>query len=146
MLAQLVFVSQFHTVTTCTKPTLPIDRVLYEPERLTKIAKEAAKDSSVFSLNDRLGLVYDSIALSKAGLAQISSALTLINILGGNEKDCTLGRCIDDLQHLTLAIIDLVWAGIGENLSALVSTWWEHEQIVDRLRALQAVSDYFIHI
>jgi aminopeptidase 2 len=61
---------------------------LYEPKTLAKIAREAAKDDSVFSLNDRLGLVYDSVALSKAGLAQVSSALTLIDILGKAEKEC----------------------------------------------------------
>jgi aminopeptidase 2 len=55
---------------------------------LAKIGKEAVKQDSVFSLNDRLGLVYDSVALSKAGLAQVSSALTLIDILGKAEKEC----------------------------------------------------------
>lgn len=70
-----------------------IDRVLYEPERLAKIAEEAAKGGSVFTLNDRLGLVYDSIALSKAGLAKVSSALTLLDILGKNEKECKLEWC-----------------------------------------------------
>lgn len=63
------------------------DRVLYTPERLAKIAAEAAKDSSYFSLNDRIGLVHDAVALSKAGFAKVSSALTLVNILH-NEKQC----------------------------------------------------------
>lgn len=62
--------------------------MLYEPERLAKIAEEAAKVKSVFTLNDRLGLVYDSVALSKAGLAKVSSALTLLDTLGKNEKEC----------------------------------------------------------
>jgi aminopeptidase 2 len=61
---------------------------LYEPKTLAKIAGEAAKNDSVFSLNDRLGLVYDSVALSKAGLSQVSSALTLIDILSKGEKEC----------------------------------------------------------
>ena len=66
------------------------DRVLYTPERLAKIAAEAAKEDSVFSLNDRIGLVFDSLALSKAGLAKLSSSLTLIDLLK-NEKECKLG-------------------------------------------------------
>jgi len=63
--------------------------VLYTPERLTKIAKEAAKPEgeSIFSLNDRIGLVHDAMALSKAGLAKLSSALTLVDVLRG-EKEC----------------------------------------------------------
>ncbi len=89
MLVQLVFVSQFMlSQFVCRKRAPLIDRVLYEPERLAKIAEEAARDNSVFTLNDRLGLVYDSLALSKAGLAKVSSALTLFDILGKTEKDC----------------------------------------------------------
>lgn len=65
------------------------DRVLYTPERLAQIAAEAAKENSAFSLEDRLGLVFDSMALSKAGLAKLSSALTLVELLK-NEKECEL--------------------------------------------------------
>lgn len=64
-----------------------IDRVLYTPERLSAIATEAAKEKSIFSLDDRLGLVYDSFALAKAGLAKVSSALTLVDHWK-NEKEC----------------------------------------------------------
>ena len=50
---------------------------------------EAAKQKgpSVFSLNDRIGLVHDAMALSKAGLAKLSSALALVDGLKG-ETDC----------------------------------------------------------
>jgi hypothetical protein len=66
-----------------------LDRVLYTPERLAKIASEAAKQegTSVFSLNDRIGLVHDAMALSKAGLAKLSSAMTLVDGLKG-ETEC----------------------------------------------------------
>ncbi|KAF5358359.1 hypothetical protein D9756_001847 [Leucocoprinus leucothites] len=94
-------------------------RVLYQPQTLAKIAEEAVKDDSIFSLNDRMGLVYDIIALSSAGLAEISSALTLVNILGKNEKEY------------------LVWANIAENLANLASTWWENEEVVRQLDALR---------
>ncbi|KAG6813612.1 hypothetical protein H0H92_009229 [Tricholoma furcatifolium] len=95
-----------------------LDRTLYTPERLSKIAQEAAKDDSIFSLNDRIGLVHDAMALSKAGLAKLSSALTLVDGLK-NEKEY------------------LVWSGISESLEGLVSIWWEHPHIVDQLNALR---------
>jgi len=71
----------------CTHSMVFKDRVLYTPERLAKIAQEAAKDNSIFSLEDRMGLVYDAMALSRAGLAKLSSALTLVD-LWKNEKEC----------------------------------------------------------
>ncbi|KAF8985615.1 leucyl aminopeptidase [Cyathus striatus] len=98
--------------------TTGVYRVLYTSDRLKRIAVEAAKTDSVFSLNDRIGLVYDAMAVSKAGLAKLSSALTLIDILR-NEKEY------------------LVWSGISDNLRDLVSTWWEHEDIVDQLNAFR---------
>ncbi|KXN92312.1 Aminopeptidase 1 [Leucoagaricus sp. SymC.cos] len=99
--------------------TTGVYRVLYEPKTLVKIAKEAAEDNSVFSLDDRMGLIYDIVALSSAGLAEVSSALTLVNILGKTEK-----------EHL-------VWANVAENLTTLISTWWENERVIDQLNALR---------
>jgi len=55
---------------------------------MVKIAEEAVKEVPVFSLNDRMGVVYDTVSLSKAGLAQVSSALTLIDVVGKKEKEC----------------------------------------------------------
>ena len=61
--------------------------MLYTPDRLALIAKEAAKEGSIFSLEDRLGLITDAMALSRAGLAKVTSALTLIDLWRG-EKEC----------------------------------------------------------
>ncbi|KAG6885073.1 hypothetical protein C0993_006152 [Termitomyces sp. T159_Od127] len=94
------------------------DIISFMDNWITKIAEEASKENSIFSLNDRIGLVHDAMALSKAGLAKLSSALTLIDGLK-NEKEY------------------LVWSGISENLSGLVSIWWEHPQVVDQLNALR---------
>jgi hypothetical protein len=58
---------------------------------LVKIAEEAAKTNSVFGVNDRVGLVYDVLALSKAGLAPLSSALTVVDKLK-DEPECALGE------------------------------------------------------
>ncbi|KAF9533367.1 hypothetical protein CPB83DRAFT_845145 [Crepidotus variabilis] len=98
--------------------TSGVYRVLYTPERLATIAAESAEDHSIFSLDDRVGLVHDAFALAKAGLAKISSALTLVD-LWKNEKDY------------------LVWSAIGENISALISAFWESPEIVDGLNTLR---------
>lgn len=60
---------------------------MYTPERLTKIAVEAAREGSSFSFNDRIGLVYDAFALAQAGFAKLSSAFSLVDILR-NEQEC----------------------------------------------------------
>ena len=41
--------------------------MLYPQDRLVKIGQEAAKASSPFSIEDRIGLLDDTFALSKAG-------------------------------------------------------------------------------
>ena len=73
---------------------LPPDHVLYTPERLEAIADEARKPNSVFSLNDRIGIVQDSLALMKAGLLEVSAVFSLIDALR-NENECKLkSRCV----------------------------------------------------
>jgi aminopeptidase 2 len=94
--------------------TSGVYRVLYTPDRLAKIASEAAKEGSAFSLDDRIGLVHDSFALAKAGLADVSSALTLT----------------DNLRHEKEY---LVVSSIADNLAALVSIWWEQPEVVELL-------------
>ena len=54
---------------------------------MAKVYAEAVKSDSIFSLDDRVGLVLDSIALAKAGFSTTSSAFTFINSLRG-EKEC----------------------------------------------------------
>lgn len=65
----------------------PLGRVLYPQERLVKIGQEAAKKHSALSIEDRIGLVDDAFALSKAGYSDVSSALALTNVLR-NESEC----------------------------------------------------------
>ncbi|KAG1756159.1 hypothetical protein EDD22DRAFT_981551 [Suillus occidentalis] len=80
--------------------TYGVYRVLYSDERFAAIAKEAAKGDAVFSLNDRIGLVHDVMALSKAGFCKVSSALTIVDILH-DEKEF------------------LVWDSIARNITTL---------------------------
>ena len=64
-----------------------LDRVLYTSERLMQIAQEAMKENSAFTLEDRIGLVNDALALSKAGYLNVSSILSLYDVLR-REKEC----------------------------------------------------------
>ena len=64
-----------------------VDRVLYSPERLDKIGAEAAKKDSLFTMNDRMGLVNDVFALSNAGFGKVSAALTLVQNFR-QEEEC----------------------------------------------------------
>jgi aminopeptidase 2 len=52
------------------------------------------KGTSVFSLNDRLGVINDSAALAKAGIANITGVFNLIRALA-DEKECKLTCDID---------------------------------------------------
>ncbi|KAI0029430.1 peptidase family M1-domain-containing protein [Vararia minispora EC-137] len=98
--------------------TTGVYRVLYEPERLAAIANEAAKPDSIFSLNDRIGLVHDAMALAKSGHLKISAALTLVDALRDDEEN-------------------LVWEGISDNLGIVRGTWWENQSVVDGLDAFR---------
>jgi aminopeptidase 2 len=66
---------------------LAVDRVLYTSERLSKIAAEVSKADSCFGLEDKMGLINDSMALSKAALMKLSSALNLIDAMR-QEEEC----------------------------------------------------------
>ncbi|KAJ3551896.1 hypothetical protein NM688_g4446 [Phlebia brevispora] len=98
--------------------TAGVYRVLYTPERLTKIAQEAVKEDSVFGVEDRIGLVYDALALAKAGYLDVSGILLLYDILR-NEKEY------------------LVWCSIADALDSIESTWYEHEDIFEKLNAFR---------
>ncbi|KAJ6558360.1 peptidase family M1-domain-containing protein [Mycena capillaripes] len=91
-------------------------RVLYTPERLSKIAAEAAKEDSAFSLSDRIGLIYDVSELAKAGMTKLSSLFTLVDIWR-NETN------------------SLVWASILTGLNGVLRTFQLHPQIDTPLRA-----------
>ena len=56
-----------------------------------KLGEQAATKDSPFSLSDRIGLVADALALSKAGYATVSSALGLISTLRDeNEREASV--------------------------------------------------------
>ncbi|OSX62014.1 hypothetical protein POSPLADRAFT_1143568 [Postia placenta MAD-698-R-SB12] len=90
--------------------TVGFYRVLYSTERLITIGAEAAKAASPFSVEDRTGLVYDALALAKAGFLTVSSALSLFEVLREEREYSVL-------------------QGILSNLESIRSTWWEHPDI-----------------
>ncbi|KAL1759217.1 hypothetical protein FB107DRAFT_287881 [Schizophyllum commune] len=96
--------------------TTGVYHVLYTPERLAKIAQEAAKEGSLSTLDDRLGIVHDAFATSKAGLATLSSALDVVNALK------------DTREYL-------LWSCIAQHLDELSSVWWEDDGVVNQLKA-----------
>uniref|UniRef100_D8QDN2 Aminopeptidase n=1 Tax=Schizophyllum commune (strain H4-8 / FGSC 9210) TaxID=578458 RepID=D8QDN2_SCHCM len=89
--------------------------VLYTPERLNKIAQEAAKEDSLFTLDDRLGIVHDAFATAKAGLATLSTALDVVDTF----------RSLREY---------LLWSCIASHLDELLSVWWENEEVVAQLK------------
>ncbi|KAI0713398.1 peptidase family M1-domain-containing protein [Earliella scabrosa] len=90
----------------------------YSAERVAKLGEQAAAKNSPFSLSDRMGLISDSLTLARAGYAPVSSNLDLVKALR------------DEKEHL-------VWSTIASSLSAIVSTWWEHPQVVEKLDAFR---------
>ncbi|TCD62082.1 Aminopeptidase 2 mitochondrial, partial [Steccherinum ochraceum] len=90
--------------------TTGVYRVLYSGSRLAGIATEAAKNDSVLSLEDRMGLVLDGAALAKAGLMPTSNLLVLIDALR-NETEY------------------VVWTSLADSLHEVSTVWYEHEKI-----------------
>ncbi|KAJ6537805.1 leucyl aminopeptidase [Mycena capillaripes] len=89
-------------------------RVLYGSEKLNRRALDAAKGS----IADMAGLMNDSMALAKADLAKLSSALTLM----------------DGFARETEYI---VLEGIAANISSLLDAWWENPTIIEQLHSLE---------
>ncbi|KAF8682603.1 ERAP1-like C-terminal domain [Rhizoctonia solani] len=101
--------------------TVGVFRSAYTPERLAKLGEEASRSGSVFSLEDRVGLVSDAMVLARAGYGKTSGGLNLIS------------RLHDESEHL-------VWEGIASHLNTIEKVWWE--QPAEQLEALKAFRRY----
>jgi aminopeptidase 2 len=96
-------------------------RTAYAPERLSKLGEEAARPGSVFTLEDRVEFVSDSMVLARAGYGKTSSGLDLISHLR-NETDCTYLSANYIAIWLTYVHpLVLVWKAIGAELSAIAN-------------------------
>jgi len=96
--------------------TVGVYRVIYPGEKLAQIAREAVKENSVLSLEDRMGLVMDGIALAKAGLMKTSNALTLIDTFRDEPEN-------------------VVWNSLSDSLQQISSVWGEHIKIQELLKS-----------
>lgn len=116
------------------------DRALYSPERLVKIAEEAARKNSILSLEDRLGLMLDALEVAKAGYLKLSSALKLYEIF---RSDGNCMRFISASRQSALAdgvtTTDQMWKGIADGLTSISSTWFEQPDIISNLDAFRRV-------
>ncbi|KDQ18450.1 hypothetical protein BOTBODRAFT_28829 [Botryobasidium botryosum FD-172 SS1] len=99
--------------------TVSVFRTAYSPERLTKLGEQASAKNSVFSTEDRMGLVTDAFELARSNVSKTSGALNLINKLRSEKEQ-------------------LVWNSIGTELGRVQSVWWEQpKEVRERLNALR---------
>jgi hypothetical protein len=126
MQGQLVCVNHVLSPNACFILTPSLDCVLYTPERLKKIATEVAMKDSVFSLSDCIRLLYNVSELSKAGLTQVSSLLTLFYIWQ-NEMNCEWSSLY--LSVTKSSALDLVWASILNSFGKIAVAFEENTKI-----------------
>lgn len=86
--------------------TSGVYRVLYPPERVKLLGRQAADPNSPFAVTDRMGLISDVMVLAKSGLCRTSDGLALINELRGEAEY-------------------LVWQSIADRLRGVLEVWWE---------------------
>ncbi|KZT61401.1 hypothetical protein CALCODRAFT_553125 [Calocera cornea HHB12733] len=99
--------------------TAGVYRVLYTPQHLAKLADAAGRPNSIFSAEDKMGLIGDAFTLAKSGHGSTSAALELVSKL----------RMDEDYS---------VWSRIARGLAELTSAWWEQpEEVRAGLRAFR---------
>ncbi|PVG02822.1 putative AAP1-alanine/arginine aminopeptidase [Serendipita vermifera] len=86
--------------------TSGVYRVLYQPERVKLLGRQAYQQNTPFNVTDRIGLVSDAMVLAKSGMALTSAGLGLINEMK-NETEY------------------LVWDSIAGKLGMILDVWWE---------------------
>ncbi|KAK0538067.1 Aminopeptidase 2 mitochondrial [Tilletia horrida] len=101
--------------------TIGVYRVAYPPALLARLGTEAAKPDSIFTLEDRVGLVSDASTLARAGYSKTPAALDLIWTLRADKAY-------------------LVNDAIASTLNSLRSVWFEQaEEVREALKRLSAV-------
>lgn len=99
--------------------TMGVYRVAYTHQHLAALAHAAAQHDSVFTAEDRLGLLNDAFTLAQAGYTNTSAALDLLHAWKGERSPLVLQA-----------------AALG--LGRLASAWWEQPRrvraAVDRVR------------
>lgn len=85
-----------------------------------------------------MGLINDSLAFAKAGLAPISGLLDLIHACR-NETECKLQPEARTKTRVTNFREDLVWLSISQVFTEIVSAWWENPSAVALLNDFRRV-------
>ncbi|KAG8806528.1 Aminopeptidase 2 mitochondrial [Serendipita sp. 400] len=91
--------------------TSGVYRVLYKPDRVKKLGKQATEASSPFAVTDRIGLISDVMVLGKSGMCRTSDGLALINEMRSETEY-------------------FVWDCISTNLGTILGVWWEMSDVV----------------
>lgn len=95
--------------------SFPTDRVFYSKERIAKIAAEAAKEDSIITQQDKLGLLSDATALAVAGYATTSNVLEIVAGL------------IADKQCKT-SFLQSFWCTCNKTLQTSSAVSWQRQQ------------------
>ncbi|KAF7333538.1 Aminopeptidase 1 [Mycena venus] len=110
-------------------------RVSYTPERLSKIAAEATKEGSVFSLSDRIGLLLRCFGTVQGRIDPGQQSPHLGRHLAErNESQVTL-LSIPLALPIGQRYLDLVWVSALNSLAGVIRPFEDHRQINDSLRA-----------
>lgn len=112
---------------------------MYESTRLKGIAQLVAAGEPSITPADRSGLVYDAMALAKAGSAVLSDGLTFIDTIAVKERERKCCIVIFLRVSPDISYIDVVWSAIEINLAAIRDVWWEHPEIVEQLNQFYRV-------
>ncbi|KAG8742045.1 Aminopeptidase 2 mitochondrial [Ceratobasidium sp. 414] len=102
--------------------TSGVYRVAYSPKQLAELSKEASRGDSIFSLEDRVGLVSDAMILARAGYGTTSGGLEVILGMRG-QMDYIL------------------WDSIASHLSAVEKILWdEPREALANIRGFRRVN------
>lgn len=112
----------------------------YSTERAQAIAKEAAKEDSIFKTEDRIGLVSDTLALAQASLSDTSSLLNVIELFKDDKESKHLKWILLHSFELMRLDQDLGWTAMNDAITKLFNIFWEDEELSEGLRIFQQVS------
>jgi aminopeptidase 2 len=93
-------------------------RVNYSVEQITRLGHALRKNINAFSTADRIGLIADSFAFARAGLASTTAALEILKAFESEQNEMVLSE-------------------IHSRFGALKKTWFKNQVAIEGLHALQ---------
>lgn len=85
-----------------------------------------------------MGLLNDAPALAQAGYIKTSGVLSLVSKLR-EETECMICSSTDRSPRLIEFFAVLVLDSAAGSLESILSTWWEHKDIKDKLDTIRRV-------